>query len=234
MLTRPSGSRIPDFRPTAQRPKSREFVWGAGLRWAFGARAWMGFFVSLTDGRLLLRHELTWIHTTEQQASADIKRAMKEWRIPNLRGGVLANDDLWPDTPKSTGESRAETFMGCGIPLRRGSKDRLNQFARLRSWLEVVERKDAEPSPSLLIHPACKYFLRTLPVLVSSSLNVDDVAECPEEYPAVGASLYVMSRPLPTLDLPVEEPGEGTWGPAYRSLFEQSRGGGLRERYRFA
>jgi hypothetical protein len=218
---------------------TRELTWGAGLRWAFGARAWFGLFASMSDGRLLLRHELTWIRVTEKQAATEIIAAVSSWNIPNLRGGIIANHDLWPESGKAQGESRAETFGRFGVALSRGSKDRVNNFARLRAWLADSEWKDADgvsfTSPGLLIHPDCRYFLKTLPVLVSDSLNVDDISECAEEYPAVGASLYLMSRPLPSVEVPKPEPGPGTWGHALAHVFagRGPRGTGLLGGFRY-
>lgn len=207
---------------------SADTTWGAGLRWAFGARAWLGFFASLSDGRILLRHELTWLHKTEEQAAEDILAARVTWKIQNLRGGIYANSDLWPEDEKDTGESRAETFARAGVILRRGSKNRVNNFARLRSWLAVKPRKTVagnllEPASSLLVHPDCKYFLKTLPVLVSSEIEVDDVATCEQEYPAFGASLYLMSRPLPSVAVQKPVPQPGTWGHALRHVWHPPR-----------
>ncbi len=175
------------------------------MRWSHTEIGWMGFFRSLADGRVYLRHEITFKGLSPERAAKDITSKMREWKIERLTY-IAAQPELWPKAGE-TGETVRETFSRAGLPMLRGSGDRRNRWSRLRSWLDMREWKtgetdrDGKPttfqSPSLLIHPECVRLIRTLPTLVADTSDPDDVDETPEEYPAAGVSFYAMSRPLP-------------------------------------
>lgn len=181
-----------------------------GLHWSFTNRAWCGLFVPLSDQRVLIRHELTWIRTTPEMAAKELKAfcASKNYQL----GYVVADPHLFPK-PKGLGETVSETFSRSGIPMLKGDADRINGWSRVRSWLQPATMLDGSLSPSLLIHADCKYLIRTLPTLVSATENPDDVDETPDEYPAKGVLYYVMSRPMPKLmDTPALPPDAiGHW-----------------------
>jgi len=77
--------------------------------------------------------------------------------------------------------------------------------------------------PSLLVHPDCRYFLRTFPTLVSDDKHPDDIKETPDEYPAAGLGFYAMSRPAPWTPEAKPAPGPGTWGHELRHHFRPAR-----------
>jgi hypothetical protein len=174
----------------------------------------------MRDGRYLLRHELTWLHKAPEIAAADITRFVKAQKI-DLQY-VAANPDLWPKKGKS-GQTVCETFQRAGVPMVKGSDDRINAWARLRSliaerqWVDRTVPSGFIASPSLLIHPDCKYFLRTFPTLVSDQTNPDDVQESTDEYPALGASYWAMTRPAPEAE-PEPELPPGAIGHDLRKL----------------
>lgn len=215
-------------------------LWGGGLRWSYNTRAWFGAIASMSDGRLLCRHELTWIRTEPDIAAKEILAKLAEWRIPALSGGVYANAELWPTDPGKPSDSEAFTSAklpssDARLPLNKGATDRVNGLSCVRKWLSVREQRDGTLGPSLLIHPDCKQLIRTLPVLVSDRLNVDDVEVCAEENPVIGLMHYLMSRPMPTLEIPEPPPGPGTWGHALAHVYagrQRNRGllGGFRYR----
>lgn len=196
--------------------------WACGMRWSYTHRAWVGFFAQLPDGRAYLRHEMTFREKSPEYAAADILAKAKALDIDITY--IAANPELWPDKSKgATGEFVAETLSRAGLPMIRGTKDRVNRWSRLRSWLEVKSWPDpAKPSetitsPSLIIHPSCVVLLRTLPTLVSAKTDPDDIDETPDEYPAAGVSYYAMSRPMPSADDEPELP-DGAIGHSLREL----------------
>lgn len=177
--------------------------WYAGMHWAYAARAWIGFFAMQSDGRAMLRHELTFIRTTPEVAAREILEFLRVRGIPRLIDCV-AQPSIFPAGPKARGETVSETFRARGIYLSPGDKDRVNGWARIRSWLAVREFRDDDhevpkiyAAPSLTIHPSCTYFLDTFLTLISDKTNQDDVEETPDEFPANGLRYFVMSRPLP-------------------------------------
>jgi hypothetical protein len=194
-------------------------TWGAGLHWSYSNRAWCGLFAALADGRILCRHELTWLRTPPEVASKELAARVK----PLEFSSCIAQPDLWPK-PDEVGETIAETFSRAGVPMRRGIDDRINGWSRVRSWLVPREWTDADgkafTSPSLLIHPDCAYLLRTLPTLIEDSAAPDDIPETPEAFPANGLRYFAMSRPMPkpaeAKDLP-----PGAIGHSLRSAREE-------------
>ncbi len=160
------------------------------LRWSYGARAWFGDFRVLDDGRIWLRHELTWFNQPPEVAARDIISAQTEWKAPF--DYIVANPEIFPKADEY-GETISETFRRAGVPIRRGTDDRVAAFSRLRSWLSTPHGD----GQSFLVHPSCSYFLRTIPTLLAAKTNPDDVESVPEEYPALAAALFVMSRPMP-------------------------------------
>ena len=174
-----------------------------GLHWAYAARAWLGIFAMQTDGRAMLRHELTFYRQTPESAAKQILAFLKAHGIPRLVDCV-AQPEIFPKTKQSRGETVSETFRACGLILSPGDKDRVNGWARIRSWLDVREFRDDDrevprvyEAPSLTFHTSCAYFLDTFLTLVSDKKKPDDIEETTDEYPANGLRYFVMSRPLP-------------------------------------
>ena len=169
-------------------------MWAAALRWSMSERAWCGFFRSLQDGRILCRYELTWVGKSPELAATNLKAFCSDRRI--FPGYYVAQAAIFPKE-REVGETVSETLSRAGLPMREGSKDRLACWARVRSWLEPRVWPDGKTSPALIVHEDCKFLIETLPTLVKSETEPDDVAEVPDEYPAMGLALYAMSRPSP-------------------------------------
>jgi hypothetical protein len=196
-------------------------TWGAGMHWTGTERAWCGFFANLIDGRVLLRHEMTWRNEVPERAAKDIVLRLKVLGVippsaafadtfkPTARfTGVVANPDLWPKDAKAYGQCVAETFSRAGVPMRKGNGDRVNGWSRTRSWLAPQTWPNGSVSPALLIHPDCTIIVRSLPMLIANPKTPDDVLETVEEYPANGLRYYAMSRPVPSVaDVPELPPG---------------------------
>jgi hypothetical protein len=178
------------------------------MHWAQSTRGWFGAFATLPHGRALLRRELTFLHTSPEDAAEQITRACADWKI-ELRYTVL-DPKQFPAT-NEPGETVSETFSRNGVGVRRGSTDRLASWSRLRSWLRVRDWPDGVRGPSLLIHLDCRVFLRLLPTLIEDPTDRDDVLVTTDEYPARAASYFVMSRPLPQRDI-VEPFPKGSLG----------------------
>lgn len=215
----------------------------AAMHWSYSARAWCGIFAGLSDGRVLLRHEITWLRVTPEDAAPDLKNKLSEFGIgipreaaklglPPLRY-VVAQADIFPHERRSVGETISETFSRAGIPMRQADIDEINGWNRLRSWLRSREHEDKTTNPptkftgpSLVIHPDCKYFLRTFPTLVSDEKEPDLIVETTDAYPANAARYWAMSRPAPTVKAPPPPPPRDS---AYWAI-QKIRNAGGRER----
>jgi hypothetical protein len=177
--------------------------WYGGLHWTYVERAWLGYFAMREDGRVILRYEQTWYKKTPKTAAADIQRFMREKGIPKLLDCV-AQPDLFPKNPHARGETVSETFRTHGIVLTPGDDDRVNGWARIRSWMEIRTFSDEDKevpvkfdAPSITFHPDCPYFLDTFLTLISDKKIADDIEDTPDMYPANGLRYFVMARPLP-------------------------------------
>jgi hypothetical protein len=175
----------------------------------------MGFFCQIPDGRVLLRHELTWIKTAPEDAARDILDAMARWHIRKLTH-VAANPDLWPKDGDDSNTTVSATFIAAGVPMRQGSDDTVNGWSLVRSWLApriwLDENGKEFRAPSLIVHPDCKHFVRTFPTLVSDDKHPDEIADSTDQYPAEGLRYYAMSRPVPWKKPEPAKPGPGTVG----------------------
>lgn len=167
--------------------------YAGGMRWSQSARAWLGLFTYLPDGRVGCGYELTWFNKTPEFAARSLVTFCVEKKI--ILDYVVAQPEIFPKDGE-IGETVSETFTRAGVPMRKGSSDRLACWSRARSWLEPREWESGV-FPSVWTHPDCKRLIRTIPVLVRSATEPDDVAETPDEYPAMGLALYAMSRPSP-------------------------------------
>jgi hypothetical protein len=201
---------------------------GGGFAWSYTDTAWLGFFYTMRDGRVLLRHEMTWVGVTPEEAAPQIAKKIHALTLrsdgePIARFSYISADPkMFPKNTKSRGETVAETFQRGGVPLTRGDEDRINGWSRVRSWLQPMLREDGTRTPSLVIHPDCGHILRTLPTLISDPKNADDIWESPDELPASGLRYYVMSRPMPTREQEVELP-PGAIGHDLRKAREDAR-----------
>lgn len=195
--------------------------WVGGIRWSYSAKAWCGLAAVKSDGRIIVRHELTWRGVSPEQAAQDIKAKMRDEKIPSLVY-LAGNPEMFPKA-NEPGPSTSETFLLAGIPMRRGSKDRINGWATLRAWLQP------RPLPWLFFHSECKYLLRTLPTLIADDTEPDDIASTTDSYPAEGLMQMVMGRPVPWQQPAVTKPidplsAESLW----KELWDS---GGGEERY---
>jgi len=185
------------------------------LYWSQTEPAWMGVFLGLPDGRQYCRYELTWKGASPEEAATDIA-GFRRRVVPTL-DVVWAQPALWPK--EGTGLSIASVFAAGGVTLRKGNDDRINGWSRLRSWLRPRLYGD-QVSPGLIIDPVCTRLIRTLPALVASDTDPDDVAESPLAYPAHAVRMFVMGHPPPWQPPVRPAPPPGTWGHELKRFFE--------------
>lgn len=172
-------------------------AWSAAFHWSYTDPGWAGFFAHERTGLVMLRYELNWHEIIPEDAAEEFVAFQKDHKMA-LRG-VYAQVGIFPKAgTKSRGETVSETFQRNGVPVQRSHADVPSALSRLRSWLEPRKRPDGKITPSLVIHRSCEQFLRTLPSLVADPKDKDTIEETPDMFPALGATYFVMSRPLPT------------------------------------
>ncbi len=194
--------------------------YAGAMRWSYSARAWFGVFAILPDGGLHLWRELTWLNVSPEVAAHEIVKMQNEWG--KKLSYVVCNAEMFPKA-NEVGETVSESFRRAGVPLVKGTEDRVAAFSRLRSWLAKTD-----PVVAFTVNPECRYWLRTLPTLISAKTDPDDVEATTDEYAAVATAIFTMSRPMPSV-APRRQPyGPTTWGHALRDGHEYARKLGYR------
>lgn len=167
--------------------------WHASMHWAYNEPGWLGFIAEIEHGtRYLVRHELTFLRQVPETAAAEITAFIRTKYLRSL-SSILLQPDLFPH-PDSRGETVSTTFSRFGLPMRRGTGDRIAGWSRLRSMLEPVKIATGFLSPAIVIHQSCRRLLGTLPSLMSER-NRDDILLTPDDFPARALAYFAMSRP---------------------------------------
>lgn len=181
--------------------------------WSQSAKGWLGYFASLSNDRIALLYEQTFKGVTPEEAARAIKSfcAARGMSVPL----IVAQPHIFPSS-HAKGETVSETFARHGVPMMAGDDDRVNGLSRVRSWL-------SPRPPIFVVHPDCKYWIKTVGTLLEDPRHPDDIIDVPEAYPAHGTRLYLMSRPAPHAPKPKLTPGPGTWGYELRHVRQPPR-----------
>ncbi|MBR5216767.1 MAG: Terminase-like family protein, partial [Oscillospiraceae bacterium] len=135
---------------------------------------------------------------------------------PYLRGRDIqgvADPAIW-DT--SRGESIYETALKYRIYFQKGDN------RRIAGWMQMHYRMsfDEEGYPMMYVFSTCRAFLRTVPALLYSQSDVEDLDTHQEDHAADECRYFCMSRPIaPQRTVPQELPKDdpldlckGRWG----------------------
>lgn len=126
---------------------------------------------------------------------------------PWLRGRDIqgvADPAIWD---ASRGESIYETALRYRIYFQKGDN------RRIAGWMQMHQRLqfDDEGYPMLYVFDTCRAFIRTVPALLFSGTEVEDLDTGQEDHAADECRYFCMSRPLPPRKaavetLPAEDP----------------------------
>lgn len=100
------------------------------------------------------------------------------------------------------GQSRAETFTRCRMPMRKALNDRIAGWSRLARFLRIPRDRKGNPTgepPILTIDDSCKYLIRTIPAQRSDKTNADDVDTKGDDHGADMLRYGAVSRPMPAV-----------------------------------
>ena len=127
---------------------------------------------------------------TPDKQFSEIRRIEKEH--PWLKGREIqgvADPAIWD---ASRGESIYETALKYGIYFQKGDN------RRIPGWMQVHYRLsfDEEGYPMLYVFNTCRAFLRTVPLLLYSQTDVEDVDTQQEDHAADETRYFCMSRPI--------------------------------------
>ena len=93
---------------------------------------------------------------------------------------IYAPPDLW-NRRQETGSSAADIFALNGVILTKASNDRIGGWLAVKEYLKVYKEDDIDKS-RLKVFSNCRNLIRTLPALIHSSKNPNDVSNTPHEY----------------------------------------------------
>ena len=171
--------------------------WFRSMDWGYNAPGCVFWWAVLADNRLYVRSELKFQRLDTPEVARRIKARDQEL---GLRGYVptVADPACWAKTGNakkthSQGESVAETFTLHQVPMSPGDNDRYNGWMRCHQILRTAPDGD----PWCLVHPDCRYLIRSIAAAKSSETDADDIDTHSDDH-ALDAWRYgAMSRPMP-------------------------------------
>ncbi|MGN1419212.1 MAG: phage terminase large subunit [Acutalibacteraceae bacterium] len=128
-----------------------------------------------------------WSPLKQFQKIAEIEREHPYLRGQKISG--VADPSIWD---ASRGESVAETAARCGIYFDPGDNK------RIAGWMQCHYRLhfDKNGYPMMYVFNNCKAFIRTIPLLMFSETNPEDLDTSLEDHVADEWRYFCMSRPI--------------------------------------
>ena len=183
---------------------------GLGLDWGNASPGCVVFAAALPNGHVHIWDEYKFQRMTAKDVAAAVKDKCSDWGLPRVPS-CACDPSLLPATTGEQGEWIGLTLMRHGLPVHRVSNDRVN------GWQRVHEALAVDPitgTPWLTVHPRCKYLARTLPLMVQSRNNPEDLDSDSDDH-ACDATRYLLMgglRPDTGRRTPAEVPAySGAW-----------------------
>ena len=147
-------------------------------------------------GRCYIYRELYQPDLTLSQAARKIVEMTPEEERGRIEYTVVS-PDLW-NRRQDTGKSGVETFIENGVDgLLKADHRRVPGWFQLQEFLMPFQNEFGEPDAYLKVFSTCTNLIRTLPALVRSERNPNDVDENCEDHAPESVRYGVMSRPAP-------------------------------------
>jgi phage terminase large subunit len=200
-------------------PDPREATWYRALDWGFHDPTVVGWFVVLPDGHYHCVAELKLVETVILDVVRAVAAMDRALGLPRPVSTVRTYAD--PATRQragQTGESIAETFGKCGMPLIPSVNERINGWMRVQALLKPAR----DGVPFLTVSPECKYLRRTFPAAVSDEQVPDDIDATCDDHGLDMVRYFAMSRPMPTLSAPRPRYGPDSVGALLDAAIEES------------
>lgn len=171
-----------------------ECEWFRSMDWGYVNPGDVLWWACLPDKTYYIRYEWKFSHRFIQDVAAEIHEKTRDARIPRVRYTVI--DPSTKAKFGDTGESIIETFQRPPslLAVQPGDNNRINGWQRIRELF----RLRADGRPSLIIHPDCKYLIRSLSAATSSKSNPEDVDTNIDDHALDTLRYGGMSRPAPT------------------------------------
>ena len=194
-------------------PRQIDFL--GGMDWGFNGPGVILWAAAMPNGALHIAREWKFTELADEEIAAGFHARTKQLGV-TVR--YVAGDwSMWIRDGRSAtrGQSRAETLIRAGVPLRKAENARPDGWARMHSWLRVPTNDAGEPAgpPLLTVDTSCVYLRRTIPTQRSAKNDPDDVDTTGDDHGVDALRYLLMSRPSPTqLRAKMETPPKGTAG----------------------
>lgn len=184
-------------------------TWIRALDFGFHDPTVIGWFVALPDGHYHCAAELKLKETLIVDIVREVQAMDRALGLPRPISATRTYAD--PATRQrggQTGESIAETFAKCGMPLIPSVNERVNGWMRVQALLKPAE----DSIPFLTFAPECKYLRRSMAAAISDEKNPDDIDQSMDDHGLDMIRYFAMSRPMPRTPDAKPRPGPGTIG----------------------
>lgn len=192
----------------------RDLEYACGMDWGHLAPGCILWTACLPEHRLHVLREWKFKELADEEIAAGYLKRTKDLGI-KVRY-VAGDPSMWIRDGRTSkrGQSRAETLIRAGMPLRKAENAREDGWSRVHSLLRVP-KDDAGHiigEPLLTIDETCVYLRRTLPAGQSDRKNPDDLSTTGDDHALDALRYMAMSRPSPTLKWRPAAPPKGTMG----------------------
>lgn len=177
----------------------RDLTWVAGMDWGHNSPGCIGWAGLLGEHRIHVIREWKFSWLADEDIAAGYHKRTKELGIKVLY--VAGDPSMWIRDGRSAtrGQSRAETLLRAGMPMRKAENARTDGWSRLHSFLRVPkdDAGNVIGEPLLTIDETCTYLRRTIPAQQSKRLEADDMDTTGDDHGCDMLRYLVMSRPHP-------------------------------------
>jgi hypothetical protein len=172
-------------------PTSVEYF--GSMDWGWNAFGCLLLWACLPDGHLHVVREWKFRQLTADQFASKLLAMCATMSLPRLR--YLACDPAMNQkTGAGRGESVLETLRRRGLPVRPSDNDRAQGAQRIHALLAPAP----DGTPWLTVDPSCAYLRRSVPALVQSREDPDEVDTTGDDHGYDALRYGAMSRPSPT------------------------------------
>ncbi len=168
------------------------------IDWGYGKNGICVWAAILPSGRIYIFHEYVFKKTLASVVAKTIRdETINLFRKlpPEVRLGKSVGDPAMFAIDGQTGESYADVFKRpeFGIALQEGDNQRVLGWGRFREWLALAP----DGHPWLVFDDTCEYCIRSIPSLVESTKDPEDLNTEGEDHGADAIRYGLMARPSP-------------------------------------
>jgi hypothetical protein len=181
-------------------PRSLDFA--CGQDWGINAPMVIVWAALIGPSRIHIVHEWKQTGLSDEEIADGYHEHTKRLRV-QVR--YVAGDPTMffrDGRNRARGQSRGESLVRAGMPLRPAVNDHEAGWARFHSWL----RTGLDGEPCLTFDESCRYLRRTIPAARSDKVNADDMDRAGDIHGLDAVRYLLMSRPTPAIRH-VDQPG---------------------------